>query len=302
MEGYLIKYALKTLKINQEQLAKKLKVSKATIAQWKNDKSDIPYDPQDELLKTLGLEDYGEHLGACLLVPLCGSEDNVNAYREALKQILETCANMYEGMWHEEEFLGYFGTDYTLFPILDALYKYKCPIPDGQEFNKKLSEDKIDEDDAFVALAGLFEHFAKAQVWNYLILEHLPLEPHTLPTDEFESLFADYLVSKRLSQLNSEIDAENRKHQSIPALSRVEDFIEEIIKEHQEKGYGIPYDLFQLLSDDPYFLEEASVYKKPEGMDKYITWGERKILWKLWEAELARHYISKYGDLPEMPF
>ena len=42
MKGYLVKYALKTLNINQEQLSKKLKVSKATIAQWKNDKDRNP--------------------------------------------------------------------------------------------------------------------------------------------------------------------------------------------------------------------------------------------------------------------
>ena len=299
MNGYLIKYALKTLKISQEKLAKQLKVSKATIAQWKNDKTDIPFEQNISILKLLGTNDYGGY-GSSQIIPLCGSEENASAYRKIVEQAAEVCYEEYEGMWTKESFLGFFGPDYTLFPILQSLYKYKCPIPDGREFYSKICKDKLGHDDGLNALFDLLTEFTKVQVWCNLILDNLPID--FVDTEGFEYLFADFAVSKLLSQLNSTLDDENRKTEPGAAKEYLIAYIDNIIAQHHKLGFGIPYDLFQLLSDDPFFLEKASTYKQPEGMDRYITWGERKILLKLWEAELARFEISGYGSMPELPF
>ena len=304
MNGYLVKYALKTLNINQEQLSKKLKVSKATIAQWKNDKTEIPWEKEDRIADLLDLPRDGEY--EFQLTALCGGKAKFKAYRKSVKEIIERCSEDYDGMWHTERFLKWLGTNSTLYSIFTSLYEYKCPIPDGEEFFRRVSSDEgpYELDDEFNALAVVLHHYVMVQVWCEAVLHQLPLEQADFPDPfAFEYLFADYLVAKQLSQFNSTADKDLIEYGANFKKAELENCLHEIIMEHHKRGFGVPYDLFQIITDDDLFLEEASVYKKPEGMDKYLSYGERRILVKLWEAEVARYYISGYGgQMPEYPF
>ena len=267
-------------------------------------KTEIPYEKAGRIADLLGLPTDGER--EVELIALCGGKAKFNAYRKSVKEIVDYCHQGYDGMWDLEHFLEWFGTEHTLYPILASLYEYKCSIPDGEEFFSRISSDEgwSARDDEFSALFGILHRYVMVQVWCEQVLHQLPVEQWDFPDPlAFEYLFAEYLVARQISQFNSTADQDLIEHEAHAKKGEVENCLHEIIMEHHKRGFGVPYDLFQIITDDDLFLEEASVYKKPQGMDKYLSYGERRILVKLGKPNwLVMRYLAMAGECLNIRF